>query len=213
WLADSPQLATLRCLTARGLWADGWVRLTTSPHLASLKSLRLPSNNLGNAGILALTRAASLTALEEIDLSGRGRAEIYREDPVVRSAGVEALAGWAGLASVRALTLSDNDLGRPGLRALLRPPHAGAPKGPSLRGGRLDGQAMAELSDARPGLVLQTLNLGENVLKELGVEYVAIAPCLRELKALWLDRCEVPLTGARRLAKAAFLDSLRLLDV
>src|SRR5262249_47430646 len=51
WLADSPQLATLRCLTARGLWADGWVRLTASPHLASLKSLRLPSNNLGNAGI------------------------------------------------------------------------------------------------------------------------------------------------------------------
>src|SRR5262249_12484628 len=40
------------------------------------------------------------------------------------------------------------------------------------------------------------------------------APCLRELKGLRLDRCEVPLEGARALAKkAAFLDGLRLLDV
>jgi hypothetical protein len=58
------------------------------------------------------------------------------------------------------------------------------------------------------------LDLGENLLKDLGVAYVASAPCLRELKALWLDRCEVPLSGARSLAKrAAFLDQLRLLDV
>ncbi len=65
-----------------------------------------------------------------------------------------------------------------------------------------------------PELRLETLNLGENVLKELGAEYIATAPCLRELKALRLDRCEIPLAGARMLAKkASFLDGLRLLDV
>jgi Ran GTPase-activating protein (RanGAP) involved in mRNA processing and transport len=84
----------------------------------------------------------------------------------------------------------------------------------SLRSGRLDGQSAVEFGDARPDLRLEALNLGENVLGELGAEYLASAPCLSDLKALRLDRCEIPLAGARLLAKeAAFLDGLRLLDV
>jgi uncharacterized protein (TIGR02996 family) len=214
WLADSPQLSTLRSLTGRGLWADGLARLVASPHLARLRTLRLPSNNLGNPGILALVEAASLTALEELELSGRGVSENYNEDPIIRSPGMESLAGWAGLASVRSLTLSANEFGRAGLRTLLRSPRAGALKELFLRGSRLDGQAMGEFGSALPGLSLQTLDLGENVLKELGVEYIALARCLRELKELRVDRCEIPLGGARVLAKkAAFLDGLRLLDV
>src|SRR5262249_35725815 len=146
-LADSPQLATLRRLTARGLWVDGLARLVASPHLAGLKALSVSFNRLGNASILALMRAR-LTALEELDLTGPGRAARYHEDPIIRSPGLEALAAWAGLASVRSLTLNGNDVGRPGLRALLRSPHAGALKALSLREGRLDGQAMAEFVDA-----------------------------------------------------------------
>jgi uncharacterized protein (TIGR02996 family) len=214
WLADSPQLSTLRSLTARGLWADGLRRLVASPHLARLKTLRLPFNNLGNQGILALVRTASLAALEELDLSGRGVAERYHDDRIVRSPGMESLAGWAGLAAVRSLTLNGNDIGQPGLRSLLRSPFTGELKQLSLRAGRLDGQALGEFSDARQGLRLETLDIGENVLKELGVEYLALAPCLRDLRELRLDRCEVPLTGARVLAKKAkFLGGLRLLDV
>jgi uncharacterized protein (TIGR02996 family) len=213
-LADSPQLSTLRCLTARGLWGEGLGLLVASPHLARLKALRLPSNTLGNAGILALSRAPALRALEELDLSGRGVSERYHDDPLVRVPGMDSLVRWEGLKGVRSLTLSGNDLGRAGLRALLRSPPAAALKELSLRNGRLDGTAMAELGDAVSGLRLETLDLGENVLKELGAEYVALAPCLRELKVLRLDRCEVPLTGARMLAKkAAFLGGLRLLDV
>jgi uncharacterized protein (TIGR02996 family) len=213
WLADSPQLATLRRLTARGLWSDALTRLVASPHLAALKALRLPANNLGNAGIRAMVGAAALTGLEELDLSGRGVAEIYEEDPLVHLPGMEALAGWAGLATVRSLTLSRNEMGRPGLRTLLRSPRAAALKELSLRGCRLDGQAIAEFADALQGLRLEALDVGENVIKELGAEYVALAPCLRELKSLRLDRCEVTLNGARLLAKKArFLDGLRLLD-
>jgi uncharacterized protein (TIGR02996 family) len=213
-LADSPQLSTLRCLTARGLWADGMRRLVASPHLGNLKALRLPSNNLGNAGILSIVGAASLSALEEIDLSGRGVAERYTDEPLVRSPGMESLAGWPGLAMVRALTLSGNEFGRAGLRTLLRSPHARALKSLALRGSRLDGQAMAEFHDARRGLKLETLDLGQNVLKAVGAEYIATAPCLRGLKDLRLDRCEIPLDGARLFAKkAVFLGGLRVLDV
>jgi uncharacterized protein (TIGR02996 family) len=213
-LADSPQLATLRALTARGLWAGALSELVASPHLGGLKVLRFPANNLGNAGLRALTQSATLTALEELDLSALGRHERYNHDPIIRAAGMGALMGWAGLARVRSLNLSGNDVSRDGLRTLLRSPHAAAMKELSLRDGRLDGQAMAELDSAVPELRLETLDLGQNVLKELGAEYVAIAPCLRELKSLRLDRCEIPLAGARKLAKkAAFIGGLRLLDV
>ena len=169
-LAGSPQLATLRCLTAGGLWAEGLQRLVASPHLARLKALRLPANTLGNAGVLALVRAAALTALEELDLSGRGVAERYHEDPIVRSPGMETLAGWAGLAGVRSVMLSGNEVGRAGLRALLRSSHAGTLKELSLRGGRLDGQAMAEFRDALPGLRLEVQDLGE-IIQEVQRDY------------------------------------------
>lgn len=214
WLAESPQLATLRTLTARGLWADGLARLMASRHLANLKSLRLPGNDLGNAGIVAIVRAASLTALEQLDLSGRGVSERYNDDPIIRSPGMEALAAWSGLATVRSLTLTGNEMGRAGLRALLRSKHAGGLKHLTLRASRLDGQAVSEFDSAQKGLLLETLDLGENVLKDVGAEYVAVVSCLRELKMLKLDRCEVSLTGARLFAKKAkFLPGLRVLDV
>ncbi len=214
WVAESPQLSTLRRLTARGLFGDSLERLVASPHLANLKSLRLPSNNLGNEGITALTRSATLSALEELDFSSQSRHERYIDDPVIRAAGMRALMGWPGLATVQSLTLNGNDVSRNGLRALLRSQHVGGLKALFLRDCRLDGQAMAEFNSALPALRLETLDLGENILKDVGAEYIATTPCLRELKALRLDRCEIPQTGARLFAKkASFLGGLRLLDV
>ncbi|HEX5269331.1 MAG TPA: TIGR02996 domain-containing protein [Gemmataceae bacterium] len=213
WLADSPQLATLRALTARGLWLDALRRLTASPHLSGLKAFRLPSNNLGNTGIRVLTEESLLISLEELTLTGR-MYERYGDDPTVQSAGLEALAAWPGLARVRALTVIGSDARRAGVHALLRSPHAEALKELSLRGGRFDGQTMAEFYSAPPGLRLETLDLGENVLKDVGAEYLAIAPCLRELKALWLDRCEITQVGAGLFAKkTSFLGGLRILEV
>jgi Ran GTPase-activating protein (RanGAP) involved in mRNA processing and transport len=186
----------------------------SSPHLAGLRTLRLPSNNLGNEGLHALAQSATLMALEELDYSSLARHERYIHDPVIRAAAMGALMNWAGLARVRSLTLSGNDVSRDGLRALLRSPHAASLKVLSLRDGQLDGQAMAEFDSAVSGLQLEMLDLGENVLKDVGAEYVAIAPCLRELKALRLDRCEITLSGARRFAKkASFMPDLRILDV
>jgi Ran GTPase-activating protein (RanGAP) involved in mRNA processing and transport len=84
----------------------------------------------------------------------------------------------------------------------------------SLRDGQLDGEAMAEFASALPGLHLERLDLGDNVLGDVGAEHVAQAPCLRELKVLRLDRCEITLAGARRFAKkASFLGGLRQLDI
>jgi uncharacterized protein (TIGR02996 family) len=213
-LADSPQLSTVRTLTLLGLGADDLDRMFNSPHLSGLRSLRLVSNGLGSAGVRALTGFATLKSLEELDLSGPGYYAEYYDDPILNAAGMEALAGWAGLAGVRSLTLSGSDIGPAGLRALLGSPHAGALRRLSLRRGRFDGPAMAEFGSAVTGPRLEALDLGENVLKDVGAEYLATAPCLSELQVLRLDRCEIGGTGARLFArKASFLDELSQLDV
>ncbi|MFO0925885.1 MAG: TIGR02996 domain-containing protein [Gemmataceae bacterium] len=192
WLADSPQLSTLRSLTVLGLAVEDLTRLTASPHLGGLRVLRLPSNGLGNAGVRALTQAATLTALEEIDLTGPGYYASYYDDPIINVPGAEALASWPGLATVRTLTLTGSDVRRNGLRALLQSPYNGSLKVLSLRSGRLDPQAVAAFRDARDGLRLEALDLGDNALKEPGVIHLASAKCLSELRALLLDRCELP---------------------
>jgi uncharacterized protein (TIGR02996 family) len=213
-LANSPQLSTVRALNLLGLSADDLSRLAASPHLAGLRVLRLHSNGLGNTGVRALTGAAALRGLEVLDLSGPGYYESYYDDPIITADGMEALAGWDGLAGLRRLTLDGSHVRKTGLRALLRSPKVGALRELSLRKGRLDGQAVEEFRSAGPGLRLESLDLGENDLKKAGVEQIASAACLRELKSLRLDRCEAPMTGARALAKkAAFLDGLRLLEV
>jgi len=214
WLAESPQLATLRALTVLGLAADDLTQLAASPHLTGLQELRLVSNGLGAAGVRALTQAATLKNLEKLDLSGPGYYEEYYENPLIDAAGMEALAGWTGLTRMRSLTLSGSDVRPAGLRALLRSPQAGALKELTLRAGRLDGQAMAAFAAAQPDLRLETLDVGENVLKDVGAEYLALAPCLGKLKALRLDRCDITQNGARLFAtKAAFLGGLRQLDI
>src|SRR5262249_13906898 len=152
--------------------------------------------------------------LEELDLSGPGYYESYYDDPIITASGMEALIGWPGLSRLRRLTLDGSNIRQTGLRALLRSPKAGALKELSLRQGRLEGRAMEVFAETTKRLRLEVLDLGENVLKKAGVEHLCGAPCLSELKDLRIDLCEVPLDGARALAKkAGFLDELRVLDV
>jgi uncharacterized protein (TIGR02996 family) len=212
-LADSPQLATLRVLKALGLDARDLGRLAASPHLKNLRTLCLTSNGVGTAGVLSLTQAATLTQLETLDLTGPGYYEGYYDNPLIDLAGMEALADWKGLESVRSLSLSGSDVRSAGLRRLLESPHAAGLTSLSLRSGRLDGAAMTEFARANQKLKLETLDLGENVLKDSGAENLAAAKCLSELKILRLDRCEIPEAGAVHFAKtASFVESLRILE-
>jgi uncharacterized protein (TIGR02996 family) len=220
-LAALPLLSTLRALNICycNLGGEGFHELLASPHLGNLAALRVPGNAIGNRAVSALFDAASLTSLTELDLSetgsygrtrGRGR---YYEDPVIEATDLEELAGWPGTARLRALAMSGNAVGRSGLRALLRSPHVSGLKELKLRSNGLDGQAMQEFGAARPELQLDVLDLGDNLLGDLGPADLALAPCLRELKVLELDRCETQLSGARWLVNAPFVDTLRRLNV
>src|SRR5262249_35307867 len=133
WVAESPQLSSLRVLTVRGLFGDSLAQLVASPHLARLRALRLPSNNLANEGLHALAQSSTLTALEDTGYPAGAPPERHPPGPVIRPPGLGALMAWPGLAHVRSLNLSGNDVSRDGLRALLRSPHAGALRELSLR--------------------------------------------------------------------------------
>jgi uncharacterized protein (TIGR02996 family) len=214
-LADMPLLSTLRVLHIADctLGVEGLRRLLASAHLGNLRVLRVPRNYIGNGGVRALSGAPSLTSLEEIDLSESGAYGRYGEDPIIDATGLHVLADWPGLARLRSLNLSGNYAGRDGLRALLHSPRVTGLKELFLRGNGLTSQAVQEFRDARAGLQLDVLDLGENLLRDRGMTSLVKASCLSELKVLDIDRCEMTTAAARSLAKAPFLASLRRLNV
>jgi uncharacterized protein (TIGR02996 family) len=214
-LADAPLLSTLRALNVRGcgLGVEGFHRLTASAHLGNLAALRVPHNSIGNGGIQALFDAPSLRVLAELDLSEAGSYGRYGEDPIIDGSGLGELASWPGLQRLRSLNLSGNHVGRNGLRALLRSPHATGLKALTLRANGLNDLTMEEFGGARTGLRLDVLDLGENLLGDRGAKGLARRRCLRELKVLRLDRCEIAMAGSLCLARAAFLGSLRVLNL
>ncbi len=220
-LADLPLLSTLRALNLPecSLGGAGFRRLVASPHLGNLKALRVPGNSIGNRAIRALVRAASLTSLEELDLSETGsygrtrRSGRYREDPVLEATDVAALARWPGLARLRKLNLSGNDVGSRGLRTLLHSPQASALKELTLRNNGLTERAMQAFRSAQSALQLDVVDLGENFVSDVGASDLALAPCLSELKVLALDSCEIKSSGARWLVYATFASRLRRLNV
>jgi hypothetical protein len=215
-LAEAPILSTLRALNIGNcnLGGEGFRGLLASPHLGNLTALRVPGNSIGNGGIGALFDAVSLKSLAELDLSETDSYGRYGEDPIIDPAGLEGLAAWPGLNRVHSLNLSGNDLRWVGLRALLRSPQAIGLKELVLRAiGLNTGAAMVEFDAARPELQLDILDVGENMLGYHGAAYLARASCLRELKVLEMDRCELPVSAAHALAQAPFFGSLRRLNV
>ncbi|HEY7425176.1 MAG TPA: TIGR02996 domain-containing protein [Gemmataceae bacterium] len=210
-IADAPLLSTLRSLDlVNSMEAEGFRRLSASPHLGNLTALWAPLNSIGNGGVRALIDADFLTSLEKLNLSREYHYNRYGED---EAAGLEALASWPGETRLRSLWLMGNAVGRDGLRALLRSPFAIGLKELILRENGLNGLAMREFGTARPELQLDELDLSGNLVTDLGAAELASAPCLRELKLLRLASCRIQLSGARRLAEAPFLGGLRALNV
>lgn len=214
-LAMLPLLAGLHTLNILqcNLESDGFAWLVGSPHLANLRALRVPFNAIGNVGIEALWQAESLTSLAELDLAATDSYNRYNEDPVIDTIGVRSLATWPGLRNVRSLTLSGNAVRYGGLKAILQSKQTRNLKELYIRDNGYDGGTMMEFEAAHPDLQLDVLDLGENMLMDSAAEYLAGAASLRELKVLHLDRCELHLSGALRLAEANFFESLRRLNL
>ena len=162
-----------------------------SPHLGNLTALRVPGNSIGNGGIRALFDAVSLSSLEELDLSEADNYGRYDEDPIIEATRPAESGDLAGNDAAAFADAIGQHVGRDGLRALLRSPHATGLKELVLRDNGLHGSAIQEFGAAHPDLRLDFLDLGENLLSDDGAAQLASASCLHELKVLGLDRCEI----------------------
>jgi uncharacterized protein (TIGR02996 family) len=213
-VVEWPQLATLHTLNVLGLAVEDLSQLLASPHLGKLRRLRLLSNGIGNAGVGVLTQSPLLTSLEELDLTGAGYYDSYYDDPAINVPGFEALAQWPGLASVRKLVLTGSDPGETGLAALLASPFATGLKELILRNARIKGAMLPALLRAHPDLRLEKLDLHSNKLDQQGMEMLAVAGCLGEVRHLGIDRCEIkPGMFKAFVEQSRNLDGLRVLNV
>lgn len=93
-----------------GLTGDDWASLEAAPAFARVKKFLLSGNSLGDEAALALSRARSMSELEELDLKSQRLSETA----------IIALAQWPGLRSVRRLMLAENSISAAGGEALAR---------------------------------------------------------------------------------------------
>ena len=218
WLASSPLLATIRSLTLLDSQLQSLATLLASPHVGALEALRLPLHLLDDGSIFKLTQTA-LPGLATLDLSTGTAEEDYgsgsgRRSPrrTLSNYAAIALAGWRGLAKIRALDVSASKFGCEGLSALLKSPYSAGLKALAVRNiadAKWDVDDSLTAFGGGPAGTLDELDVSDNDLDSQGAADMAGCRALQELKVLRLER--VVSKHFDRLAKAPWLDSLRVL--
>jgi uncharacterized protein (TIGR02996 family) len=175
-------------------------QLASAP-LGPLTRLLLGNNQIGSAGVVALSESAHLGALGRLDLSHNA----------VGTRGLTALLSSAGLAGLVQLDLRKAQLGPESLGTLRISPWQG------LRVLRLSdnalGPADAEaIADCRVLGKLEQLYLARNALGDEGARALARA-ALPSLETLGLESNGIGDRGASALAESETLSSLRELLV
>jgi uncharacterized protein (TIGR02996 family) len=174
-LAAAPILRNLRTLWINyaQIGQSGVEALAASPHLANLTTLGLPVEQVDAEGAAVLARWIQNLRLTELDLD-------YSRQ--LRDEGLAALAASPGLATVRALWLTESEIGTEGIQALARSPHAAG---------------------------LRILGLMDNYeIDDAGAEALAESPYLGELTFLHLMDCWITPASVEILATSPRLPKL-----
>jgi uncharacterized protein (TIGR02996 family) len=223
-LADCPALANVRDLT---LWGSGtpeefavflrsrFLRLNSLyaggeqpaiaevvarwPGVASLRSLRLAGDNLGQRGIAALAASPYLTGLRRLDLSGCP----------LGTAALRELVCWTQLPTGIELGLSFiSPIERQGMNLL-----AGWPPVAGIETLNPTGMGMGELA-ALPELPrLRNMYAESKQINPAAAQALASLPQLRTLRLLWLKHNPLGNEGLRRLTSAQHFGAVRHLDL
>jgi serine/threonine protein kinase/hemoglobin-like flavoprotein/Ran GTPase-activating protein (RanGAP) involved in mRNA processing and transport len=197
-LADALAKLRLSRLSVAGCELSG-ASLATLCDAARLCALDAARNPVGPAGAEALSAAAGLRSLEELELS----------HAALGPDGAAALAASPHLAGLRCLTLRSNHLGDAGINALV----AGAPRLSrlellGLEDNQLGPDAAEALAASPLSGHLTSLRLGHNELGDAGAEALAKGLGWHSLGALDLQRNGLSLAGA-----AALISSDRMATV
>jgi uncharacterized protein (TIGR02996 family) len=223
-LAECPALANVRDLT---LWGAGapeefagflrsrFLRLTDLyvggeqpgvaavvaawPGVASLRSLRLAGNNLGQRGIRALAASPYLAGLQRLDLSGCP----------LDLAALRELVRWTQLSAGIELGLSFTaPIERESMNLL-----AGWPHVDGIETLNLTGMGLAELADLPELPRLRKIYAESKQINPAAAQALASLPQLRTLRLLWLKRNPLGDEGLRWIASATHFGAVRHLDL
>ncbi len=208
-LAESPLLSTLRGLNLNlcRLTPTNLSRLLTSVHLESLKELNPPAATTLPDRMDALLESR-LSKLESLNLSAWADT-----DPELIAQAMEKLAEWPVLSHINRLNLDHNNMSVQGIETFLRSPHLRNLEVLSLRQTQPTGLLLDCFEAASPAVKVEVLDVGANHQLRLTSRGLQRARCLRELKVLVLDRCELLDEDAEALADAPCLKDLRMLNL
>jgi uncharacterized protein (TIGR02996 family) len=126
---------------------------------------------------------------------------------------IQEVAECRHLRRLRALHLTDNNLGNRGLSTLLASPHLGGLATLRLGNNGLTDTGAALLANAANLAGLESLNLSRNAIGDAGAEALARSPNLAGLTSLHLGSNLVRDAGAHALAAAPELRRLTSLDL
>ncbi len=176
-LAESPHLASVRSLRVGSgrVGVEGARALATSPYVSDLEVLALPQCHMGDAALVALAKSKVLGKLRSLDIT-------WNE---FKARGWKALVESGMLTSLVELRASSNKLGAAGWKTLFASPLASR---------------------------VEVLGLSMTWPKERGLDalFAAKLPRLRELTAVWV---ELGPSHVERLVRWAPLSRLTALNL
>jgi uncharacterized protein (TIGR02996 family) len=224
WLAKSELLSTVEELelTSSRLDDDALGTLLDSPHLGKLRRLRLPLNQLSNAGLERLAEA-SLPRLVELGLAVETMDRVGsggRDGDGITGDGIVALCAWDQMAKLERLDLTGNQIGEMGLTTILA----------SKNTKRLTSLRIRSVSDydyendGRPDVLsafenaktadrhFEELDIGENELTAEAVRALSATPVLEKLRIFAFDFSQDDGQLAK-LLDAKWLDGVNVLSL
>jgi uncharacterized protein (TIGR02996 family) len=182
--------------------------LLTSPLVARVRELDLWDNGLGNAGVGFINKSAQLKNLEALELGFNG----------IDDAGVGLLAKATNLPRVTSLSLGFNaGISSAGVSELATSPFFGNLTSLDLNANDFDHQGLQSIIDSKFLTNIYTLKLSENRIGDAGVAALANSRLLERILTrsgrLELRVNQIGPTGARELARSAFLGRCHTLDL
>jgi uncharacterized protein (TIGR02996 family) len=208
----APLLSTVHTLELVGLGLDNEAMrvLARSGPLENLRELVLDGNPIGTAGLEALARGR-LRSLTRLSLRGAGRG--YSDDPIVRSEGVEALAGSGVFANLEGLDLTAQEIDDDAIAYLVQSPHLVNLRELTLARNDLTADGLEILEEDGWEMRLEALDLSHNRIGDAGAHRLAESEVCNELVRLTLQACELGPDGVEGLAAADWFAGLRALNL
>jgi len=179
-----------------------------APHLAEVRELDLCGNDLGNGGMMLITRSPYLEQLESLDLSFNA----------LSGPGLRLLAESGKLSRLQALYLNDNGrINHVGIESLARTARLSQLRVLDLSGNDLSDAAVRMLTDSSVLRRLDRLVLHHNPIGDMGFHWLlqneSWFRLLRGDRTLNLEDCSISVPGISELAQSPRLASIETLEL